>query len=1037
MINALIRFSIAQKLIVLLLVAIMAAAGAYSLINLPIDAVPDVTNVQVQVLTNAPSLAPLEIERQITFPIEVAMSGIPGVEEIRSVSKFGISNVTIVFEESTDIYFARQLILERMATARENIPPSIGSPEMGPIATGLGEIYQYEVRAEPGSNYTATDLRTIHDWNIRRQLMGVPGVTEVNSHGGYGKQYEVRLSPEKLQSYGLTLSDVHDAVMANNGTVGGGYIQKGAEQYLLRGVGLVEKMDDITNIVVKTGKEGVPVFVRDLGEVVEGQSIRQGAVSTNGEGEIVSGMAIMLKGENSRVVAERVKAKIEEIKMTLPKGVTIEPFYDRTSLVKRAIWTVEKNLLEGAALVIFVLLLLLGNWRGALLVATIIPLSMLFAAILMRIFNVSGNLMSLGALDFGLIVDGAVVMVENVVRRRAEAQHEKSREPPERTILEACLEVARPVVFAVAIIGIVYLPILSLRGIEGKMFVPMALTVIFALLGSLLLSLTYVPAMLALILKGNVSESESFLIRWAKQIYRPSLAFVMKFRAQVLAIAVTVVVISGIIFPYLGGEFIPRLDEGDILVEAISLPSVSLDQSMVMTTAVEKSLKVYPEVKTIVSKCGAPAVATDSMSLNQCDVFVMLNPIDEWKSGWSKEKLIEEMSKKLEAEVPGAASFGFMQPIEMRVNELIAGTRGDVAVKLFGDDLQILADKGEEIEKVLAAINGAEETKAEVTTGLPQLQIKPDRAAIARYGINVEDVNELVEAIFAGKKAGEVFEGEQRFDIVLRLNEDASKSVESVRGLILTAPNGQRVPLAQVADIALVEGAAQISREATRRRIVVSTNVRQRDIASFVTEAKEKIGKEVTLPPGYYLQWGGAFENLERATSRLLIVVPIALFLIFVMLFSTFGSAKQALMIYTGIPFAIVGGVVALALRGMPFSISAGVGFIALFGVAVLNGVVMVSFINHLREEGKSVLDAVKEGSMTRLRPVLMTALVASLGFIPMALATSAGAEVQRPLATVVIGGLITSTLLTLLILPTLYAWFEKDVEGEFTEEEI
>ncbi|MBK9439167.1 MAG: efflux RND transporter permease subunit [Chloracidobacterium sp.] len=1034
MINALIRFSIAQKLIVLLLVAIMAAAGAYSLINLPIDAVPDVTNVQVQVLTNAPSLAPLEIERQITFPIEVAMSGIPGVEEIRSVSKFGISNVTIVFEESTDIYFARQLILERMATARENIPPSIGSPEMGPIATGLGEIYQYEVRAEPGSNYTATDLRTIHDWNIRRQLMGVPGVTEVNSHGGYGKQFEVRLSPEKLQSYGLTLSDVHDAVMANNGTVGGGYIAKGAEQYLLRGVGLVEKMDDITNIVVKTGKEGVPVFVRDLGEVVEGQSIRQGAVSTNGEGEIVSGMAIMLKGENSRVVAERVKAKIDEIKTTLPKGVTIEPFYDRTSLVKRAIWTVEKNLLEGAALVIFVLLLLLGNWRGALLVATIIPLSMLFAAILMRAFNVSGNLMSLGALDFGLIVDGAVVMVENVVRRRAEAQHEKSREPPERTILEACLEVARPVVFAVAIIGIVYLPILSLRGIEGKMFVPMALTVIFALLGSLLLSLTYVPAMLALTLKGNVSESESFLIRWAKQIYRPSLAFVMKFRAQVLAIAVTVVVISGIIFPYLGGEFIPRLDEGDILVEAISLPSVSLDQSMVMTTAVEKSLKVYPEVKTIVSKCGAPAVATDSMSLNQCDVFVMLNPIDEWKSGWSKEKLIEEMSKKLEAEVPGAASFGFMQPIEMRVNELIAGTRGDVAIKLFGDDLQVLADKGEEIEKVLATIQGAEETKVEVTTGLPQLQIKPDRAAIARYGINVEDVNELVEAIFAGKKAGEVFEGEQRFDIVLRLNEDASKSVESVRALILTAPNGQRVPLAQVADIALVEGAAQISREATRRRIVVSTNVRQRDIASFVTEAKEKIGKEVPLPPGYYLQWGGAFENLERATSRLLIVVPIALFLIFVMLFSTFGSAKQALMIYTGIPFAIVGGVVALALRGMPFSISAGVGFIALFGVAVLNGVVMVSFINHLREEGKSVLDAVNDGAMTRLRPVLMTALVASLGFIPMALATSAGAEVQRPLATVVIGGLITSTLLTLLILPTLYAWFEKDVEGEFTE---
>ncbi len=726
MINALIRFSIAQKLVVLLLVAIMAAAGAYSLINLPIDAVPDVTNVQVQVLTSAPSLAPLEIERQITFPIEVAMSGIPNVEEIRSVSKFGISNVTIVFEESTDIYFARQLILERMATARE---------------------------------------------------------------------------------------------------------------------------------------------------------------------------------------------------------------------------------------------------------------------------------------------------------------------PPERTILEACLEVARPVVFAVAIIAIVYLPILSLRGIEGKMFVPMALTVIFALLGSLILSLTYVPAMFALILRGNVSEKESFLIRRAKRIYQPALAFVMKFRAQVLAIAVATVLISGAIFPFLGGEFIPRLDKGDILIEAILLPSVSLNQSMKMTTEVEKSLKVFPEVKTIVSKCGAPAVATDSMSLNQCDVFVMLHPIDDWKSGMTKEELIEAMSKKVEMEVPGAASFGFMQPIEMRVNELIAGTRGDVAVKLFGDDLEVLAKKGEEINRVLGSIQGAVENKAEVTTGLPQLQIKPDRAAIARYGLNVEDVNELVEAIFAGKKAGEVFEGEQRFDIVLRLNENAGKTVESVRGLTLTSPTGQRVPLAQVADISLVKGAAQISREATRRRIVVSTNVRDRDIASFVEEAKQKIAQQVQLPPGYYLTWNGTFENLERATSRLLIVVPIALFLIFVMLFSTFGSAKQALIIYTGIPFAIVGGIFALAVRGMPFSISAGVGFIALFGVAVLNGVVMVSFINHLRDEGKSVIDAVNEGAMTRLRPVLMTALVASLGFIPMALATSAGAEVQRPLATVVIGGLITSTLLTLLILPTLYAWFEKDAEGEFTEE--
>jgi heavy metal efflux system protein len=1035
MINAIIRFSIAQKLVVLLLVAIMAAGGIYSLLNLPIDAVPDVTNVQVQILTGAPSLAPLEIERQITFPIEVAMSGLPNVEEIRSVSKFGISNITIVFEESTDIYFARQLIQERLSQARENIPPGIGAPEMGPIATGLGEIYQYEVKAEKGSNYTATDLRTIHDWNIRRQLMGVPGVTEVNSHGGFGKQYEVRLVPEKLQSYGVSLRDVYEAVTRNNSTVGGGYIEKGSEQYLLRGVGLVEKMDDLANIVVKTGAEGVPIYVKDLGEIVEGKGIRQGAATAGGEGEIVTGMAIMLKGENSRTVAGRVAERIDEIKKTLPAGVTIEPFYDRTSLVKRAIATVETNLLEGAALVIFVLLLLLGNWRGALLVATIIPLSMLFAAILMRLFDVSGNLMSLGALDFGLIVDGAVVMVENAVRRRAEAQHEGSKEPPERTILEACMEVARPVVFAVAIIAIVYLPILSLRGIEGKMFVPMALTVIFALLGSLILSLTYVPAMLALILKGKVSEKESPLIRWSKMLYKPSLAFVMKFRSQVLAGAVALVAISGAIFPYLGGEFIPRLDEGDILIEAILLPSVSLSQSTATTTEVEKSLLTFPEVKQIVCKCGAPAVANDSMSLNQCDVFVMLKQPHEWGTGRTKEELVEAMSKKVEADVPSAASFGFMQPIEMRVNELIAGTRGDVAVKLFGDDLELLASKGAEIEKVLSKIQGAVETRAEVTTGLPQLQVKPDRAAIARYGLNVEDVNDLVESIFAGKKAGEVFEGEKRFDIVIRLDESASQSIESVKALVITAPNGARVPLTQVADVSLVEGAAQISRDDTRRRIVVSTNVRDRDVASFVAEAKQKLEKEVQLPPGYYLTWGGGFENLERATARLLIVVPIALFLIFVMLFSTFGSAKQALIIYTGIPFAIVGGVVALAIRGMPFSISAGVGFIALFGVAVLNGVVMISFINHLREEGKSVIDAVNEGSMTRLRPVLMTALVASLGFIPMALATSAGAEVQRPLATVVIGGLITSTLLTLLILPTLYAWFEKDREGEFTEE--
>jgi heavy metal efflux system protein len=1033
MINALIRFSVQNRLIVLLLVAIMAAGGAYSLINLPIDAVPDVTNVQVQVLTAAPSLAPLEIERQVTFPVETAMSGLPDVEEIRSVSKFGLSAVTIVFDDSVDTYFARQLVLERLAQAREQIPESIGSPEMGPISTGLGEIYQYELTSPDGS-YDAKALRTVQDWNVRRQLLGVPGATEINSFGGYEKQYQVRLSPEKLQSYGLTLREVYEAVARNNANVGGAYIQKGSEQYLLRGIGLVENPEDIGNIVVKTGAEGVPVYVKDVGEIVEGSTVRQGAVTADGKGEIVAGIVMMLKGENSRTVVEAVKERVEQVKKSLPAGVELVPFYDRTELINRAIATVEKNLVEGAILVIVVLMVLLGNWRGALLVATIIPLSMLFAAILMRIFNVSGNLMSLGALDFGLIVDGAVVMVENTIRRRAEAQEHHSHEPPERTILEACLEVARPVVFAVAIIAIVYLPILSLRGIEGKMFVPMALTVIFALLGSLILSLTYVPAMMTLILRGKVSEKESFLIRRAKKVYAPAFAFVNAYRAQALAIAVALVVISGAIFPYLGSEFIPRLDEGDLAVQIGRLPSVSLEESVGIATKAEKILMEFPEVRTVVSKTGRAEVATDPMGVEVSDVYIALKPHEEWTSAKTREELIEKMSKRLETEVPQGV-FSFSQPIELRVAELISGVRSDVAIKIYGDDLDVLKQKADEIVRSVQTVPGAEDVKAEATSGLPQLQIKPDRATIARYGLNVEDVNDMVEAIVAGKEAGQVYEGEQRFNLVVRLNENAGRDVEAIKNLMLISPNGSRVPLSQVADISLVEGAAQITREDTRRRIGVELNVRGRDIGSFVEEAQAKIEREVKLPPGYYLTWGGTFENLQRASERLLIVVPIALFLIFVLLYTTFNSIKQALLIYTGIPFAIVGGIFALALRGMPFSISAGVGFIALFGVAVLNGVVMVSFINHLREEGKSVADAVREGAMTRLRPVLMTALVASLGFIPMAIATSAGAEVQRPLATVVIGGLITSTLLTLLILPTLYSWFERDREGEFTEE--
>jgi len=1033
MINGLIRFSVSQRLIVLLTVAIMIGAGVYSLIRLPIDAVPDVTNVQVQVLTAAPSLAPLEIERQITFPVEVAMSGLPDIEEIRSVSKFGLSAVTVVFHDSVNTYFARQLVLERLTQAREQIPENIGAPEMGPISTGLGEIYQYELKATPGpegEQYDATALRTIQDWSVRRQLLGVPGVTEVNSFGGLEKQFQVRLDPTKLQSYGLTLRDALEAVTRNNANVGGAYIEHGAEQYLLRGIGLAESSDDIANIIVKAGKEGVPIYVRDLGDVVEGATVRQGAVTADGKGEIVAGIAMMLKDENSRAVVNRVKARIEQVKKTLPKGVELVPFYDRTELVDRTIKTVVKNLVEGAILVIIVLILLLGNWRGALLVATIIPLSMLFAAILMRVFNVSGNLMSLGALDFGLIVDGAVVMVENAVRRRAEAQHDKSKERPERTILEACMDVGRPVVFAVAIIMIVYFPILSLTGIEGKMFKPMALSVVFALLGSLLLSLTYIPAAMTFLLRGHVAETESIVIRFAKKWYRPALATVTGSRRAALVATAALVVISGAIFPFLGSEFIPRLDEGSLAVQTQQLPSVSLSQSIRTATEVEKALKTFPEVTKVVSKTGRAEVATDPMSVDFSDIYIELKPPSEWKTTHSKTELVEKMSEALEKKVPNGA-FSFSQPIELRVSELISGVRSDIAIKLFGDDLDTLKKTADRIGAVVSRVRGAEDVKVEATSGLPQLQIKPDRSAIARYGINVEDVNSLVESIVAGKEAGLVYEGEKRFSLVVRLAGESSRDVETIKNLLVSAPNGSRIPLAQLADIKLVEGPAQISREDTRRRIGVELNVRGRDIGSFVKDAQAAIDQQVKLPPGYYLTWGGTFENLRRASARLLIVVPLALFLIFVLLFTTFGSVKQALLIYTGIPFAVVGGILALALRGMPFSISAGVGFIALFGVAVLNGVVMVSYINHLREEGRSVADAVREGAEIRLRPVLMTALVASLGFIPMAIATSAGAEVQRPLATVVIGGLVTSTLLTLLVLPMLYGWFVRDEERD------
>ncbi|HEY9758773.1 MAG TPA: CusA/CzcA family heavy metal efflux RND transporter [Oculatellaceae cyanobacterium] len=1029
MVDAIVSFSVKQRLLVLMATVFLIAAGLFNLQNLPIDAVPDITNVQVQVLTSAPSLAPLEVERRITFPIEIAMGGLPSVTQVRSISKFGISVVTIVFDEQVDTYFARQLVLERLSQVRQQIPESIGSPEMGPISTGLGEIYQYELKPDQGRSNDPQYLRTVQDWTVRRQLMGLPGVAEVNSYGGKKKQYQIRVDPAKLMSYGLNLRDVVTAVLANNENVGGAYIEHGGEQYILRGIGLAQTTAQLGNIVVKSGKEGVPIYVRDIADVITGSAIRQGAVLADGKGEIVAGIVMMLKGENSRSVVERTKTRIEQIQKTLPAGVRLKPFYDRSELVDRTIHTVESNLTEGAILVIVVLLVVLGNWRGALLVASVIPLAMLFAAICMNVFKVSGNLMSLGALDFGLIVDGAVVMVENSIRRLALNQEHGRPDSNTKTIHDACLEVGRPVVFAVAIIAIVYMPIFSLTGIEGKMFKPMSLTIVFALAGSLLLSLTYIPAMLTLIMQGDVSEKDSFLVRLVKPAYEKALFLAASYKSQTFAVALALLILSLITLPMLGAEFIPRLDEGSLAVQIQQLPSVSLTQSIATTTKAEQVIRSFPEVTKVVSKIGRAEVATDPMGVDTVDVYVALKPPEQWTSAKTREELVDKMSKALEQNVPQAV-FSFSQPVELRTAELIAGVRSDIAVKIFGDDLDKLRETAEKVSKIVGTVPGAADVKVEQTAGLPQLIIEADRDAIARYGINAEDVNNLIQSLMAGQAAGTVYEGEQRFEIVVRLNPASTKDVESIRKLLVAAPaltpkgGGAMIPLSSLAKIKVEEGPAQISREDRRRRIVVELNVRGRDIGSFVKEAQKRIDQEIRLPEGYYIQWGGQFENLQRATFMLSIVVPVALLLIFIFLFMTFGSISQSLLIYTGIPFAIVGGIFALALRGMPFSISAGVGFIALSGVAVLNGVVMVSYINTLKHS-MDTETAVIEGAITRLRPVLMTALVASLGFFPMAFSSSAGAEVQRPLATVVIGGLVTSSLLTLLLLPNLYLWFE------------
>jgi cobalt-zinc-cadmium resistance protein CzcA len=1022
-------WALSNRFMVLVFGVLLVLVGLRQMQHVPIDAVPDVTNVQVQVITTAPALAPLEVERLVTFPVESAMAGIPDLEEVRSVSKFGLSSVTVVFEEGTDIYRARQLVQERLADARENIPEGYGDPELGPIATGLGEIYQFEVRGEPrcpiGEDrpdcWSPMELRTTLDWFVANQLKSVPGVVEINTFGGELKTYEVQPDPSALQAHGIPLSELYDALEANNRNSGGAYLVRNREQVVIRGEGLLSSLDDIAHVVLRSSREGVPLYVGDVAQVRLAPMVRQGVVTRDGEGEAVVGIVMMLIGENPREVVERVKERLDSLEGSLPEGVTIDTFYDRTELVDRTIRTVEKNLLEGGLLVVAVLLLMLGNLRGGLVVAVAIPLSMLFAFIGMVEAGVSGNLMSLGAIDFGLIVDGAVVMVENVYRRMGEpGAANRSRL---ELVREACREVARPVAFAVGIIMIVYLPILTLTGVEGKMFRPMALTVIFALAGSLVLALTLVPVLASFALGRGPTHHETWLVRLFRRIYEPLLDGAMRSRGVVIGVSVVLFAVSIAVASRMGGEFIPQLDEGAIALEVRRLPSVSVDEAAQQTLLLERVLKAgFPdEVRTVVSKTGRAEIATDPMGVEMSDVFVLLHPPESWRFE-DKAELVEAMEDELAEKVPGLA-IGFSQPIQLRVSELIAGVRSDVAIKVFGEDLDVLLALGDEIARVVTPIDGAEDVKVEQISGLPVLTARVDRRAIARYGANAEDVLDAVDAL-GGRPVGLVFEGEKRFVLQVRLPSGIRNDEDEIARLPIATASGRLIPLGELAEIDTEPSAAQVSRERIQRRLSVEVNVRGRDIASFVAEARQVIGDKVQKPDGYTIEWGGQFDNLERATARLTVVVPLALLLIFVLLYGAFDSARPAMLIFLNVPFAATGGILALAVRGLPLSISAGVGFIALFGVAVMNGVVLVSFIRELEAKGTLPRDAAREGARARMRPVLMTALVAAIGFFPMALGHGAGAEVQRPLATVVIGGLVTSTLLTLFVLPSIYEWF-------------
>ncbi|MBX9575449.1 MAG: CusA/CzcA family heavy metal efflux RND transporter [Caulobacteraceae bacterium] len=1031
MLERIIALSIRFRWIVMALVVLACAVGVWSFQRLPIDATPDITNVQVQINTEAPGFSPLESEQRITFPVETAIAGVPGLQYTRSVSRYGLSQVTVVFEDGTDIYFARQLVNERLQAARGQLPEGL-TPELGPIATGLGEIFMYTIEAERGARrpdgelYTPEDLRTLQDWVIRPQLRNTPGVTDVNTIGGFERQYHVTPYPDRLVAYGVTMAEVVEALNRNNANVGAGYVERFGEQYLVRVPGQAESLEDLGAVIV-SNRNGVPVRVADVADLIMGEELRTGAATEDGR-EVVLGTVFMLVGENSRTVAQAVAARLETAAEALPAGVRAVPVYDRTDLVDRAIHTVEKNLVEGALLVIVVLFLLLGNIRAALITAAVIPITMLMTITGMVRTGVSGNLMSLGALDFGLIVDGAVIIVENCLRRFGQAQHQHGRllTRDERFALAASAssEVIRPSLFGVLIITLVYVPIFALTGVEGKMFHPMAITVVIALTCALVLSLVFVPAAVAMFVTGKVEEKDSFVMRGARRFYQPALEMALRLRVAFVAVAVALVAIAALGASRMGSEFIPNLDEGDIALHALRIPGTSLSQAVQMQTALERRIAQFPEVERVVAKIGTAEIATDPMPPSVADTFIMLKDRKDWPDPRKpRAELLAEMQAAV-AEIPGN-NYEFTQPIQMRFNELLSGVRADVAIKVFGDDLNQLLEVGNAVEGVIGGIEGAEDVSVEQVTGLPVLQIRPDRAALSRLGISMDDVQQVVSASIGGVVAGQVFEGDRRFGVVVRLPEALREDTESIGRLRIPVPGSGGtafVPLEEIATIAVETGPNQISREDGKRRVVVTANVRGRDLGSFIAEVQEKVGAEVEVPPGYWISYGGTFEQLISAAKRLQLVVPVVLLLIFGLLFALFRSVKDSAIVFSGVPLALTGGVAALAMRGLPLSISAAVGFIALSGVAVLNGVVMVSFIRSLIADGKPLGEAIREGALTRLRPVLMTALVASLGFVPMALNVGAGAEVQRPLATVVIGGILSSTILTLLVLPALYS---------------